>query len=406
MTTLKDYHQFGGRHWETGSVHNVLAYRGVKGPHNGQPPSEAMLLGISGGISFGYFLFHYEGFDPQLALLTRNTFDPLQTLLERLGVIQDVKQTASPEKGQANLIEALENGEPAIVWADSTILPYNGWKQASEAYWAMQPVVVYGHDGEQVFIADRSSQGLKVDAKSFLQARGRVKKDKYRVITLDLPSTDKLAGAVSNSIWQSIRIFTEAPPKGTKRNFGLEGLQHWANMLTNSRNPQSWERFFPPGAGMFAALLGNSYSPGLYGWVQTYGSGPNAERDLYAEFLDEAALVLDKPELKEAATRFRASGKAWADLVRIALPDEIEMLNQGRELLARRHRLFIERGDDALEEILTIGEEFNLLRTRASGQFSLSAEEAAALRQRMSDQVLAIREIEAEAVEAMRGAMS
>jgi hypothetical protein len=157
---------------------------------------------------------------------------------------------------------------------------------------------------------------------------------------------------------------------------------------------------------MFAALLGNSYSPGLYGWVQTYGSGPNAERDLYAEFLDEAALVLDKPGLQEAAMRFRASGKAWAELVRIALPDEIEMLNQGRELLARRHRLFIERGDDALEEILAIGEEFNLLRTRASEHFSLSAEEAAPLRQRMSDQVLAIREIEAEAVEAMRGAMS
>jgi len=32
MPTLTRYRQFDGRHWETGSVHNVLAYRGVKAP--------------------------------------------------------------------------------------------------------------------------------------------------------------------------------------------------------------------------------------------------------------------------------------------------------------------------------------------------------------------------------------
>ncbi|NTU62938.1 MAG: hypothetical protein HGB05_05930 [Chloroflexi bacterium] len=32
MPTLTRYRQFDGRHWETGSVHNALAYRGVKAP--------------------------------------------------------------------------------------------------------------------------------------------------------------------------------------------------------------------------------------------------------------------------------------------------------------------------------------------------------------------------------------
>ncbi|MDA1330111.1 MAG: BtrH N-terminal domain-containing protein [Chloroflexi bacterium] len=170
-------------------------------PHSGKPFSEAMLLGISGGIAFGYFLFHYVGFDPQLALLTRNTFDPLQTLLERLGVVQTVMQTASEEKAHRNLMDVLENEEPALVWADSFQLPYNGRSETSDSYWDMQPLVVYGHDGHEAYIADRSSQGLRVDADTFLRARGRIKKDKFRVITLDLPSTDKLSGAVSNGIW-------------------------------------------------------------------------------------------------------------------------------------------------------------------------------------------------------------
>ena len=85
MPKLNNYHHFDGLHWETGSVRNFYAYRGVKAPHTGQPYSEALLLGISGGIVMGYFSFAYEGYDPHARILTRNTFDPLDTLLHRLG---------------------------------------------------------------------------------------------------------------------------------------------------------------------------------------------------------------------------------------------------------------------------------------------------------------------------------
>jgi hypothetical protein len=61
MPKLKDYNQFNGRHWETGTVHNYFAYTGVKAPHTGQPYSEALLMGVSGGAVMGYFSFAYEG---------------------------------------------------------------------------------------------------------------------------------------------------------------------------------------------------------------------------------------------------------------------------------------------------------------------------------------------------------
>jgi hypothetical protein len=50
---------------ENGSVHNFFAARGFTAPHTGEPYSEALLLGVSGGVTFGYFTFHYEGYDPQ-----------------------------------------------------------------------------------------------------------------------------------------------------------------------------------------------------------------------------------------------------------------------------------------------------------------------------------------------------
>ena len=77
MPTLENFTQFEGRYWDTAAIRNALDYQGVKAPHTGEPYSEAMLLGISGGVTFGYFTFHYQGYDPQVNLLTRNTFDPM-----------------------------------------------------------------------------------------------------------------------------------------------------------------------------------------------------------------------------------------------------------------------------------------------------------------------------------------
>ena len=91
MKSCNSIDKFTGRHWETGSIHNALAMQGIKAPHTGKPYSEAFLLGVSGGIALGYFLFEYGGFLPHLALLTRNTFDPFPRILERLGIAQDVR---------------------------------------------------------------------------------------------------------------------------------------------------------------------------------------------------------------------------------------------------------------------------------------------------------------------------
>ena len=117
MTILPNYNEFAGRHWETGTLRNALAYQGVKAPHTGQPVSEALLLGVSGGITVGYFTFEYKGYLPHLALLTRNTFDPLDTILDRVPLPREVRQTTNPSKGDANLMDALDSGRPAIVWA-------------------------------------------------------------------------------------------------------------------------------------------------------------------------------------------------------------------------------------------------------------------------------------------------
>ena len=205
MPLLENYREFAGRHYETGTLRDALAWEGVRAPHSGEPVSEALLLGISGGIALGYFTFHYQGYPPHLALLGRNTFDPLQTLFERLAIPRDVRQTGSAAKGADNLRSALDEGHAAIVQADAFSLPWT-LLPPDERNWGMAPLLVYGLDEERAWIAGPSSQPLVIPAATLARARGRVKKVKFRVTTLGAPDFNRLESAVERacaSAWRS-----------------------------------------------------------------------------------------------------------------------------------------------------------------------------------------------------------
>src|SRR5690606_7243956 len=204
------------------------AYQGVAAPHTGQPLSEALLLGVSGGIAFGYFTFEYEGYRPHVSLLPRNTFDPLETLFDRLAIPREVLQAGKPEKGLQNLITALENGQPALVWVDRTLLPYTRMNY-DERNWRNEPVLVFGIDGERAYIADRSNRPITVALDDLAKARSRIKQERFRVVTLGAPDMARLAGAVQKGIWQCVSLFTDKPPKGKKENFGFAAYDHWAD---------------------------------------------------------------------------------------------------------------------------------------------------------------------------------
>jgi hypothetical protein len=398
MPILPNYSEFEGRHWETGTVRNALAYQGMKAPHTNSAPTEALLMGISGGAVFGYFTFDYEGYDPILALLTRNTFDPLETLFERLGIPQNYIHTNKPEKAIENLYDVLESGQVPIVWADMMSLPYNGYT-FDESMWAMFPVVVYRHDGDTAAIADRAKKPLTISADDLQSARARVKKDKFRILTLESPNWDKLPSAVQKGIWQTISLYTEKPPKGAKNNFGFVAMQHWAKMLTNTRNKQSWERYFPAGNRLYAALTS------VYGWIHTWGAGNGFERQLYADFLDEAAIILGKSDLKAVGAKFRESSRVWCELSEAVLPENVPLLKEARDLLARKHTLFIEEGDAGVEEVLAIGKRLDELKAAAKDNFPMSQDETVAMREGLAELVLKIHDIEFEAIELLQAVM-
>lgn len=401
MTTLSTYNQFSGRHWETGTVANHLAFRGVTAPHTGSPYSEAFFLGASGGVVMGYFSFAYEGHDPMARILTRNTFDPWTTMLSRLGVAQEIHHTASSNKAVTNLVDALDDGLPPIVWADMFSLPYNALDAGTDM-WGMMPIVVYGYDetAGSAWIADRARLGLNCKTSELAAARGRVKKDKHRLITLEAPDESKLVAAATAGIWDCIRLYTEAPPKGTPKNFGLAAFRNWAELLTNPKARLSWAKVFPPGREMVAGLM-SAYSD-----IRHFGKDGWADRDTYADCLDEAAVLLERPALGEAASAFRATVPAWEAVGAALLPDDVAALGELRALMDHDHQLFLNEGSAALPQRREGQLRLEALTAELATDFPLDDAQVVAFRERLAERILALHDREEAAVQALREAMS
>ena len=401
MPTLSDFRQFEGRYWDTAAIRNALDYQGVKAPHTGKPFSEAMLLGISGGVAFGYFTFHYQGYDPQVNLLTRNTFDPMETIFDRLKIPRDLRRSASADKGRQNLIDALEEGYAPVASPDMWLLPYNALPY-DEGMWGGMPLVIYGYEPEigEAYISDRSRVSLTVGTEDLDKARGRIKKERHALLLLGAPDESALPEAIRAGLAGCVKLMTEKPPKGSAKNFGLRALEHWADMLAKTSRG-SWAKEYPTGRPLLAALT-TAYT--FLG--PAFGKTVKAERDVYADFLDEAAQVLDSGAFNDVADQYRVAGEAWAALRDSLLPLDAPMLGDARAAIDRRTDLFLDSGAAHLDEIIACRDRLESLKTESESDFPLGDVEIADLRSDIRDNVLQVREAEEAAVMALKSAIS
>lgn len=400
MPTIDTYNQFSGIHWETGSVRNVLAHQGLTAPHTDEPFSEAMLLGLAGGITTMYFTFEYEGEDPHLFIGTRSTFDPLDTLSERAGLNAEFSETTSVNVARRTLVEALDEGQPSIVWADVQSLPYNGLEPRDYGY--MQPVVVYGFEADDKIasVADRANGPLLVDADDLSEARSRQPSLKNRMATLNPdPDFGDFAASVEDGIRSTLGLYLGQSSKGAAGNFGLAALKKWAAMLVDTRTMKGWPNLFWPGAVLYRVLKT------VFHQIEQNGTGGSASRPLYAEFLDEASLVLGNPDLRTAADLFRKAGVKWTALADSLLPDTVDVFAETRALMAHRCELFQTFGAASLDQRRAITARLKMLDAQIGADFPLDMADCHRLRENIREHVLSVHEVEREAVMALQSAV-
>jgi hypothetical protein len=164
---------------------------------------------------------------------------------------------------------------------------------------------------------------MRVRVGRLAAARGRIGSYKSMLFTVDrieAPTLDGLRAAVRAAIAQCADHLARRSDS-----FSLPAWAKWSRMLTDRKNAKAWPRVFADGDGLFGALV--SVMEEIDGDI---GASGGHLRGLYADFLTEAATLLDDARVGEAATGWRAAADLWDELsdavVPADLPDGLEAI--------------------------------------------------------------------------------
>jgi hypothetical protein len=386
------YELRGGVHPETATIANVLANLGVSGG-DGQPLSEAMILGVGGGLGAGYILWEFKAHHVRILVLGfRNQWQYPERwtakVLERLGLEARQHHTGGARTAAADLDGALRRGRPAIAWVDQQGLGY--WHQPGflEGHFGY-PVVVHGQDGDRVRLDDRNLAPLTIGRARLDAARARIGSYRNRLVVIEPGGVgaDRLRAAVAAGLADCAVHLSQG-----SSSFSLPAWRKWARMMTDTRNAKAWPRVFADPSGLVGALVS------VYEGIEPVGTLGGSLRGLFADFLDEAQTLLDRPGLGALAATFREVAAAWHGLADEALPATEPHFAELRELLATVHESVVGDGDAGAATAAGAAARLWELRSRYRSEAPLDADATMAVFDRLGEAVHGIYEAEVGAV--------
>ena len=327
-----------GIHPDTASMATVLAARGVVSPITDRPLSEALLLVAGGGLGAGYILWEFES--RKHAVLTLGFRNQWQypgipgwfgKTTERLGVPTVLHETSGPKAASEALDASLAEGGPVVATVDQESIGWWGLPADLSGY-AGYPVVVVGRTDEGAYLVDdRGIAPFVVPADVMRAARGRVGSYRNRLIELRPGPGPVPADRLRSALMAGLADQVDHLASGSD-SFSLPAWRKWSRLMTDRRNAKGWPRVFAAGRGLFGGLISmvEQVDEGVGAW------GGHL-RDLYADGLEEAAVILDRPALREAAGTWRASADLWQELADAAVPTAVDGAADAVELAEELH---------------------------------------------------------------------
>ena len=126
----------------------------------------------------------------------------------------------------------------------------------------------------------------------------------------------------------------------------------------------------------------------MYDFIEHFGTGGGLSRHLFATFLHEAAELLGHTSLGDAAGRYAELGAEWSALAEAALPDDVPLLAEVKQLYARKAELL--HAGAAASEVRAVWERLAELEALAGEHFPLADAACAELRAGLKRRILAL----------------
>jgi hypothetical protein len=387
---LSDFKPLGGEHAESTNIANCLNYQGLHDPVAGRPFSEALCFGIAGGIGIGYsfcpsVIRHGAGCG--VSLVGRHKIYSTsgawyRDFADRLRIHLTASETTAAKKAYRNLVEELQQNRPTVVFTSRHDLPFLGCLESMFNV-GMHSFVVSGIDEARGIAvgADIGSQPVMISLDQLAEARNRVCSHKNRIAAFDLASQTVPVATLQDAIRLAIPATAQELLAGKMKTFSLPGLEMCARAMVNDKAADGWLKVLPNGL-IYDALRN------LFDSIETCGSGTGLYRKLYAEFLDEAAVILEKPSLRATAEEYRKLAARWTEFAELTLPNRVKPFKQTKKLLRKQHDALRKKGSKGQPVIDSCVTELREIAKQVHSDFPLSGAETRSHLAHLRDEIL------------------
>jgi hypothetical protein len=386
-----------GIHPPTAALTKILKFKKIINPITDQHFSEALLLGIGGGLDAGYILYQFKHLpNPMLVLGFRNQWNHtrafLENLTDRLQLVVRFEEFEDRSTAQKALQKAIKQGKLTIVWVDKAHLPHHHLPKNLKGYINHQ-VVVYARNGRlwRLYLDDLSTQPIEIREKIFTTARENLSQNNFLMMVFEGNGTlnaQELRAGIREGI-QACATRLTRPIK----TIGISNLETWAKKLTDHNDRQGWPQAFTHQKGLFPTLRT------LYESIKLNGTGGFALRKLYSDFLHESAEILNNPALNAIAGQYLQLSNHWSVLAENALPSKIPAFDRVKVLLNKKFTAYQNNDQKAYRKAW---DDLQTLESKIVADFPMDNYETNQLFERLSSQVKLIAELELSAAFRLR----
>jgi hypothetical protein len=302
-------------HCESGTITSLLN-------HGGLSITEPLVFGIASGIFFGYF--HKMKSFTFPTFIVRNKPGQMRTNIEkRTGVRFKTYDFKDPARGQQTLDQLLLQNIPTAAQVDFFYMDYvPSWERV---HINVHFLVVAGKEDSKYNISDAYfPRMVELDAASLEKGRfaGGNMSPKGFIFHLDkLPSDIDYKKAITKGISKACFYML----KITIPFLGIKGMRMFGRKIVE------WPKFARDTEHLSHEIMKINIL------LEDQGTGGAGFRFMYATFLQQAASIINKPELKELSGELMKIGDGWREIslfsARIGKnrdlgPDKLKLLSE------------------------------------------------------------------------------